>query len=187
MSAPLSLSIRAEKAGDEEAIHSLTKAAFAPMPFSNGSEPYIVDALRQDGDLTLSLVALQSAQGSRAQGEAAIAGHIAFSPVTIADGTPDWYGLGPVSAKPGLQRMGIGSALIREGLAQIERLGARGVVLLGSTEYYPRFGFSHDPRLTYAGAPPEFFQQLAFADSSGRPHRAPAGEVHYAKAFEAPV
>lgn len=45
-----------------------------------------------------------------------VVGHIAISPVALSDGTRDWYGLGPVSVLPELQRRGIGKALINEGL-----------------------------------------------------------------------
>ena len=63
--------IRDEKTGDAAAIHDLTSAAFEGMPHSDGSEPRIVDQLREDGDLTLSLVAERDDE---------IIGHIAFSP-----------------------------------------------------------------------------------------------------------
>ncbi len=48
------LTIRDETPADIDAIFALTAAAFAPMPFSDGTEPYIINALRADGDLTLS-------------------------------------------------------------------------------------------------------------------------------------
>jgi len=48
-----------------------------------------------------------------------IVGHIAFSPVTINGENQGWYGLGPVSVLPELQRQGIGSKLIREGITLI--------------------------------------------------------------------
>ena len=69
------ITIRPERAGDEAVIHELTEAAFRDMPFSEGDEQELVDALRNDGDLTLSLVA---EDGMR------IVGHIAFSPVAIS-------------------------------------------------------------------------------------------------------
>ena len=162
------LTIRPEQAGDESAIHALTEAAFAPMPFSEGDEQDLIDALRSNGDLALSLVAVDGAT---------IVGHIAFSPVTIGDGTSDWYGLGPVSVAPAVQRQGIGSALIRRGIAQMRARGARGIVLLGSPVYYSRFGFEHDPGLSYPGPPPEYFQRLVLEGE------APSGIVSYVAAF----
>ena len=97
--------------------------------------------------------------------------------VRISDGSPGWYGLGPVSVTPELQKMGIGGKLIRRGIADMRQMGAKGIALLGSTEYYPRFGFKHDPQLTYPGPPAEYFQCLSFEGST------PAGEVAFAPAF----
>ena len=162
------ITIRPERAGDEAVIHELTKAAFRDMPFSEGDEQELVDALRNDGDLTLSLVA---EDGMR------IVGHIAFSPVAISDGTLDWYDLGPVSVWPDLHGQGIGSALVRRGIADMRGKGAKGIVLLGSPDYYGRFGFEHDPHLQYPGPPAEYFQRLVLDGP------APTGVVRYVPAF----
>lgn len=164
----MNLSIRPEAPGDEAAIRDLTEAAFRTQPHSDGSEPALIDALRRDSDLALSLVA---------EAEGRIAGHIAFSRVTIADGTREWYGLGPVSVLPELHRRGIGATLIEHGIAELAARGARGVVLLGDPGYYRRFGFAHDPALAYPGPPARFFQRLVIAGE------APRGVVSYAPAF----
>lgn len=160
--------IRCERPGDEAAIRALTEAAFRTQPHSEGDEQDLIDALRRDGDLTLSLVAQDGAR---------IVGHIAFSPVTISDLTTGWYGLGPVSVLPEMQRRGIGARLIQQGLAEMRNRGAAGIVLLGSPDLYGRFGFSHDPELRYPGPPPRYFQRLVLAGE------APAGVVSYAAAF----
>lgn len=162
------MTIRPERPGDEGAIRSVTEAAFAGHPHSDGSEPAIVDRLRADGDLALSLVAEDSGR---------IVGHIAFSPVTISDGSAGWYGLGPVSVLPEMQRRQIGTRLIQTGLEELARRRTGGVELLGSPAYYRRFGFAHDPTLTYPGPPPEYFQRLVIAGAE------PAGVVSYAPAF----
>ena len=164
----IAITIRPERAGDEVIIHELTEAAFRDMPFSDGNEQDLVDALRSDGDLTLSLVA---EDGTR------IVGHIAFSPVSISGGTPDWFGLGPVSVWPELRGRGIGAALVRRGIADMRAEGARGIVLLGSPDYYGRFGFEHDPQLEFPGPPAEYFQRLVLDGP------APTGVVRYAPAF----
>ncbi|WP_369026298.1 GNAT family N-acetyltransferase [Qipengyuania sp. RANM35] len=160
--------IRPEQSGDEATIHALTEAAFRDMPFSDGDEQDLIDRLRADGDLSLSLVA---------QDVERVIGHIAFSPVSISDGSEGWFGLGPVSVWPELHGQGIGSSLIRQGIANLSAAGARGIVLLGSPEYYGRFGFEQDPLLAYPGPPPEYFQRLVL---NGPP---PAGVVTYAPAF----
>lgn len=164
------IAIRHERPEDVPAIYALTEAAFRDMAFSNGSEPSLVNQLRGDGDLTLSLVAESN--------DKAIIGHIAFSPVTISDGTEDWYGLGPVSVIPLKQNFGIGSALVNRGIAEMKERGARGVILLGNPAYYSRFGFQHNPDLQYPGPPAEYFQRLVLSGAD------PRGIVYYAKAFD---
>jgi putative acetyltransferase len=146
--------VREEVPSDVEAIFEVTRAAFEGHPYSEGTEQYIVDALRSAGALTLSLVATVDGR---------VAGHIAFSPVTLSDGTEGWYGAGPVSVLPELQRRGIGSALMNEGLARLEALGAAGCVLVGNPAYYERFGFRHHPELDF-GYPPDVCLALPFTD-----------------------
>ena len=162
------ITIRPEAGGDQTSIFALTKTAFADQPFSDGSEPHIINRLRDAGELTLSLVAEDAER---------IVGHIAFSPVTISNGARDWYGLGPVCVWPDLQGKGIGGALVRQGIAELREHNAAGIVLLGSPEYYARFGFEHDPVLTYPGPPAEYFQRLVL---EGDP---PSGHVSYARSF----
>jgi putative acetyltransferase len=146
--------VRPEVPGDVDAIFAITRAAFTGHPHSQGTEPYIVNWLRSAGGLTLSLVATV---------EGRAVGHVAFSPVTLSDGTEGWFGLGPVSVLPGLQRRGIGTALIQEGLARLRATGAAGVVLVGDPAYYGRFGFRHRPELTLADVPPAVFLALPLA------------------------
>jgi putative acetyltransferase len=148
-----SLLIRNEKPEDAAAITELTAAAFATLAVSDHTEQYVVLALRKAGVLTVSLVA---------EMEGRVVGHIAFSPVTISDGTPGWYGLGPVSVQPKLQRQGIGTALTEAGLARLRELGAHGCCLVGHPDYYPRFGFRNTADLSLEGVPPEVFFALAF-------------------------
>lgn len=162
------IEIRVEAPGDEDEIRRVTGAAFDGHPHSDGSEIAIIDCLRADGDLTLSLVAVESGK---------IVGHIALSPVTISDGTQGWYGLGPVSVLPQRQGGGIGGMLVRHGLAGLQGHGARGFVLLGDPGYYGRFGFAHDPRLSFPGPPPEYFQFLLVEGPM------PSGTVNYCPAF----
>ncbi|MDO8322978.1 MAG: N-acetyltransferase [Phenylobacterium sp.] len=166
------LRIEPERPGDAREISQLTTAAFAPMPFSDGDEARVIDALREAGALTLSLVALT------AEGE--LVGHIAFSPVRIDDQPGDWYGLGPVSVAPRLQRQGVGSALIATGLDRLRDLSAAGCVLLGNPDYYRRFGFLSDPALTYQGRPNRYFQHLVL---KGPPAQ---GDASFHPAFDGP-
>jgi putative acetyltransferase len=164
--------IREEVENDIPAIRALTRAAFAHAEHSQGNEQDIIDTLRRDGDLTLSLVATNM--------DEAVIGHIAFSPVSMSDGTRDWYAAGPISVMPTRQRTGIGSQLAEESLSRMRALGAKGIVLLGEPDYYARYGFRPDPGLVLPGAPPEHFQVRMLV---GGPR--PAGIVTYAPAFGA--
>lgn len=164
------IAIRPEAPGDEAAIHALVARAFAPMPFSDGTEAELVDALRERGELTLSLVAIDDA-GS-------IVGHIGFSPVTIDHAVCGWFQMAPVSVSPDCQLRGIGTALIAAGLDRLRVQGARGVAVVGNPAYYERFGFGVLPGLTPLSAhdAPYFRAQVLTGES-------PAGTLRYASAF----
>ncbi|MHC2464992.1 GNAT family N-acetyltransferase [Bradyrhizobium embrapense] len=163
------MQIRDERDEDAAAISRITTAAFAAAPRSSGTEARIVAALRKAGALTLSLVATSN--------DGDIVGHVAFSQVEIDRMPGRWYGLGPVSVAPDLQRQGIGGALISEGLVRLAALGADGCVVLGDPAYYRRFCFLDDRWLTYGGKPSRYFQWLVL---NGIP---PRGDVKYHAAF----
>lgn len=162
--------IRNETPDDIDAIAEVTIAAFKTLAISQHTEQFIVAALRAAKVLTLSLVA---------ESEDRVIGHIAFSPVTLSDGTPNWYGLGPVSVLPEHQRTGIGRLLIEEGLLRLKDLNARGCCLVGHPEYYRRFGFRNESGLVHDGVPPEVFFVLSFDG------HVPHGTVSFHEAFEA--
>ena len=145
--------VRAEIPADEAAIADVIARAFSVAPHSSHTEQFIVAALRNSGALAISLVAVR---------EAELVGHIAFSAVTISNGARGWYGLGPVAVDPPLQGRGIGSALMRAGLAQLRAASAAGCVVVGDPTYYRRFGFREVEGLVYPGLPPEYFMALAF-------------------------
>ena len=162
------MKLRDEIPGDETAIHKLTKTAFAPIEMSDGSEPQIIDRLRKNGDLVLSLVVLDNDQ---------IVGHIAFSPVTVSESSGVWFGLGPVSVHPEQQRAGAGRQLVETGLLRLRSLDAAGCVVLGDPAYYERFGFSSSGNLSFGKVPMEYVLALAFSPEQAK------GEIKYASAF----
>jgi len=162
--------IRSETSADVSAIADVTVAAFKTLAISNHTEHFIVDALRAAGALTVSLVA---------EADGRVVGHVAFSPVTISDGTLSWYGLGPVSVLPEYQRRGIGSALIQEGISRLKDLGARGCCLVGHPEYYGRFGFQNVRGLAVPGVPEDAFFAMSFDG------RMPRGIVEFHEGFKA--
>ena len=151
--------IRSETEADVNAITKVTVAAFETLAISNHTEQYIITALRAAKALTLSLVA---------EVEGRVIGHIAFSPVTISDGTRNWYGLGPVSVLPAYQRQGVGKALIREGLARLKAMDAQGCCLVGHPDYYRKFGFINKRDPTKRGGRPPQLQHGFEALELGR-------------------
>ncbi len=157
----MNIIIRNESGSDVESISEITKAAFENHPYSHNTEVFIIKALRAAKALTISLVA---EAGER------VVGHIAFSPVSVSDGSRGWYGLGPISVVPELQRQGIGKAMMHEGLSRLKASGAKGCVLVGDPSYYERFGFRNLPELVLEGVPKENFLALAFGKdkSSGK-------------------
>jgi putative acetyltransferase len=164
----MSITIRGETSADAPAIEAVTTSAFSGAAHTPHTEQYIVNALRSAGKLAVSLVA---------EADGVVIGHVALSPVSISDGTADWFGLGPISVLPQHQRRGIGSQLTREALRCLRGLGAAGCVVLGDPEYYSRFGFQADSNLVLPGVPPGYFQVMSFASSR------PRGFVTYHEAF----
>ncbi|MEL7625514.1 MAG: N-acetyltransferase [Anaerolineaceae bacterium] len=162
--------IRPETPKDSNVISELTVAAFRPLNFPDLNEHFIIEALRAVGALTISLVAEMDGR---------VVGHIAFSPITISDGTTGWYGLGPVSILPENQRQGIGKALIGEGLVRLKEIGARGCFLVGHPDYYGKVGFVHPTTLTHEGISLKYLFAIAFDGIY------PEGEVSFHEAFKA--
>ncbi len=162
--------IRNETPDDVGPITEVTIAAFKTLAISHHTEQFIIEALRAAKALTVSLVA---------ETDGRVIGHIAFSPVTISDGTPNWYGLGPVSVLPEHQRKGIGKALMREGLSRLKEMNAQGCCLVGHPDYYRKFGFKNMPGLVPEGVPPEVFFALSFGG------RTPQGTVAFHEGFKA--
>ena len=161
--------VRHETPADIRAIHDLTFTAFKPMRFSDDTEADSINALRADGDLTISLVAEDGGE---------IIGHIAFSPVTIDDAHNGWFGLGPIAVKPERQRRGVGKALICRGLQLLRGQGANGCALIGNPDIYSRVGFDSDGRLKYRDLEPEFVLRTVFRGP------APIGVLKFAPALE---
>lgn len=147
------ITIRNESPADINTIRDVTIAAFRSLAMSDHTEQFIIEALRAANALTLSLVA---------EVDGKTVGHIAFSPVNISDGTPNWYGLGPISVLPDYQRQGIGKALMHEGLKRLKVFDAAGCCLVGHPEYYRKFGFKNPNGLAFEGVPPEVFMVLSF-------------------------
>ncbi|WP_136807213.1 GNAT family N-acetyltransferase [Desulfosediminicola flagellatus] len=161
--------IRNEEPSDIDTIAEVTKAAFKDYSYSQQTEHLTIHDLRVAGALTISLVSEIGGQ---------VVGHIALSPVTISDGTTNWYGLGPVSVLPEYQGHRIGTALVNSGLALLKSSNSNGIVLLGLPTYFNRFGFWSYPQLIHEGTPQEVFVAKSLVE------RVPNGTVEFHQAFK---
>ena len=160
--------IREEIPEDAGGINEVLRKAFADAPGEGRLECRIVDTLRADHALAVSLVA---------DIDGRVAGYIAFSPARPSRDGDGWYVLGPLAVDPADQGHGVGSALVHAGLQILQEREANGCVVLGDPAYYGRFGFEAEPLLTLPGASEEAFQALRFTDAAS------AGEVVLHPAF----
>ena len=152
------ISIREETSEDVSVIRTINQRAFG-CP----EEASVVDTLRESCNDLLSLVAEWGGQ---------IVGHILFSPATIVaeHGIVHGMGLAPMAVLPDYQRQGIGSSLVRHGLALLLDRGCPFVIVLGHPEYYPRFGFKlaskYGITCQWEGVPDDAFMILVLDESS---------------------
>jgi putative acetyltransferase len=119
------IEIRPEESADIEAIRDVNRRAFG-----QDQEGNIIDALRANGGVLLSLVAASQGQ---------IVGHLLYSPARVGD--VSGAALGPMSVVPECQRHGIGTKLVQAGNEQLARSGCPLIIVVGHSEFYSRFGF----------------------------------------------
>ena len=124
--------IEAEAEDDYEQITRLHTLAF-----KGDREARLVEQLRKTPKYVpeLSLVAKY---------KNAVIGHVLFYPIRVnAHGGRECasLALAPVSVIPDFQNRKVGTRLIEEGLGRARKLGFKSVIVVGHSEYYPRFGF----------------------------------------------
>jgi putative acetyltransferase len=162
--------IRPETEADRAAVRAVNEAAF-----ETSAEADLVEALRARSVALVSLVA---------EVDGKIVGHILFSPVSLKEHAHlNVKGLGPMAVMPDCQRKGVGSALVREGLACCKNLGSCAVVVVGHPEYYPRFGFAPASRYSLRSeydVPDDVFMVAVLEDGA---LNSVSGLVRYDDAF----
>jgi predicted N-acetyltransferase YhbS len=173
------LLLRNEAPADRDAILALTADAFAISPVTGLSaegEPEEVRVLRALFDAKeylpdFSVVAVLDGE---------IVGHVISTRGWVGD--HELLGLGPIGVTPRLQRQGIGTALVNETIARANAAGESGIALLGSPDYYSRFGFVPAASLGVESPDPmwgDHFQLLPLALWPGGVH----GTFRYAEPF----
>jgi putative acetyltransferase len=152
------IAIRREAPADADAVREVHTLAFGQP-----DEAALVDRLRDRAAWYLGLVAVDGG---------ALVGHIVFTPVPLDTGAGvcTLLALAPVAVRPARQRHGIGSALVREGLAACRAAGHDVVVVVGHPAFYPRFGFVRARPLGLTSEP-------AFADEAFMVAELPAGAL----------
>jgi putative acetyltransferase len=186
--------IRRETPADIASIHAVTKAAFAKPGQPAPVEADLVDWLRADEGWipALSMVGVVGGE---------VVGHVVCTRAWIASTAPasrlgeatepgarGWVsestalGLGPLSVHPNHQRRGVGLALMHAVLGAADALGESLVALLGSRDYYSRFGFRPAADLGIAAPDPRWgnhFQARALSAHDGTQ----SGTFRYADPF----
>lgn len=129
--------------------------------FDGEGEATLIRGLREDGQLTLGLVAIDD--------EGQIVGYVAFSPVSVEGEDLQWVGLAPLAVDEGWRGQGIARSLVYEGLDSLNEFGYAAVVTLGDPNLYSRFGFvqasGYDLRCQWPDTAP-YFQLYKLADDA---------------------
>lgn len=161
--------VRPEQEEDRAAIGELHRLAFR-----GDFESALVERLREERRVELSMIAIIGGQ---------VVGHILFSDLDVeVDGrTVKALALAPMSVVPMRQRQGIGTRLVEESLARLRNGRYEAVIVLGHTDYYPRFGFSAELATKLASP----FAGESFMALELRPDalQGEAGTVEYPAAF----
>ncbi|ULR31810.1 N-acetyltransferase [Dickeya fangzhongdai] len=162
--------IRVEIPVDAAGIDALLRRSFPTE-----AEAELVHQLREDGQLTLGIVATDD--------EGGVVGYAAFSPVTLGGEDLQWVALAPLAVDESLRRQGIGEQLVYEGLDALNEFGYTAVVVLGDPHYYARFGFvpaqEQQLRCRWPGSE-RAFQVYPLADNH---FQGASGLVEYAAPF----
>lgn len=146
----LTVEIRQEDARDYPSVYDVNTCAFGRK-----EEARLVDRLRLSDAFIpeLSMVATVDSK---------VVGYILFTKIHIVEnenGVPS-LALAPMAVTPDFQRKGVGGQLIRHGFDEARKLGYKSVVVLGHSDYYPRFGFT--PTIKWDIKPPLNVPEKAF-------------------------
>ncbi len=132
----MNVNIRQEEKSDYQDVFDLINEAFSQEKFSDQSEQFLVERLR-NSDAFIPELSLVAEKGNE------IVGHIMLSKIQIENefNSYDSLALAPVSVMPRYQKMGIGALLIKRSHEIARELGYKSIILIGHAKYYPRFGY----------------------------------------------
>ena len=126
--------VRRELQRDIDAVRAVVVAAFAAQQKGTAEpvEAALLDRLRTSAAWLPALSLVAEVDGT-------VVGHVVCTRAHV--GVRPALGLGPLAVAPNRQGEGVGTALMHAVLGAADALDEPVVVLLGHTDYYPRFGF----------------------------------------------
>lgn len=171
--------IRQERPEDYGKTEKVVQSAFLHEEYSDKKEHELVCRIRKTAAFIPELSLVACNQDDR------IVGHILLSKIKIVDGNQaaDSLALAPVSVVPKYQKKGIGSQLIKVALKSAEEMGYHSVIVLGHSDYYPKFGFKQASFWNIKASfevPDEVFMAIELTEKSLENVK---GVVQYSEAF----
>lgn len=132
----MTVNIRLETKEDYREVEELTREAFWDVYKPGCDEHLMVHQLRNSDGFVKDLDYIACIDDK-------IVGSIIYTEARIIneDHTYTVLCMGPLSVHPDYQKKGIAAKLMNHTIAKAKEMGYRGIILFGSTNYYPRFGF----------------------------------------------
>jgi putative acetyltransferase len=128
---PKEILLRGERETDFKDIYEINTRAFG-----GDSEAKLINELRKTRSYIkgLSIVAVW---------EEKVIGHAMLTHAYVVNQGRRFncLALGPMAVLPEYQRRGYGTKLVEEGILRAKECGFKAVIVLGHTNFYPRFGF----------------------------------------------
>lgn len=148
--------IAPETPDDAARVEAIVTAAFGPGRFAKTAE-----RLREAADFAIGFTAVEASR---------LVGSVRLWRVRIGDASALF--LGPIAVDEGHRKAGLGADLVEACLTWAENAGASGILLVGDSPYFSRFGFERAEGVRLPG--PVDPRRVLWRSLSGA---APKGEV----------
>ncbi|KAA0549101.1 N-acetyltransferase [Bacillus sp. BGMRC 2118] len=169
------MKIRTEQIDDHKSVFELNYKAFG----NRDDESNLIERIRKSFNFIPELSIVAELDGK-------IVGHLLISKALLKNEVEEIevLVLAPIAVNPEMQKSGIGSALIKEGLKRSRELHYGLVFLIGHPSYYPRFGFKpgrrHQFELKQFNMPDDVFMVKELREGE---ELKVGGELLYPEAF----
>jgi len=132
------LIIRSETEDDYFEAEAVIRLAFWNVYRPGCFEHYLLHFLRSDRDYLRDLSFVAEKNGYL---EGGIYSSKAYLDIEEQGLSKEIMTFGPVGVEPSFQREGVGTLLIQKVIAEAKARNIQGIILVGSPDYYHRFGF----------------------------------------------